>query len=516
MFAGVTGGWSTDDKGSLVLFVRDDTRVILAQSLGEIGRTMPRQIARHDRDVWHCDIDDANRRAACGDFAGEIRIWSLDGDGVEPVRALVGSAQVFPGVAFDASGTLLATAHEDGSIRVWDLVGPPGAEPRTMRFEAGSDLGDLAILASGNAVAATNDADGARLWPLHRAFPRVFRGDHERVSEVAFGPDGSWLVSSGYDGVRRWPLHYREGEPSWRELVPVWADFELSEDGSELLYHRAGPALTYQQAAEGGLVSTDEGPTRTWPGEMGGNVALSADGRWAASGSGGAEVNRVVYLWDTVTGATRVLDAGRERRVVDLQFTPSGRLLAAYCERQDCLLREWDLDNDSWRTLVEGLGRFELSRDGTSVLGAWPLALYDLESGRRTELHHLEPESQVTVGAMAPDQTFAVVGDEDGVIRVAPLAGGEPHLLLGHEKSIGDVAISPDGQWIASGGEDATLRLWPVPDLSETPLHVLPLDELLSTLRSLTNLRAVEDRESSIGWKLEIGPFPGWEQLPSW
>ena len=55
-----------------------------------------------------------------------------------------------------------------------------------------------------------------------------------------------------------------------------------------------------------------------------------------------------------------------------------------------------------------------------------------------------------------------------------------------------------------------------MPDLSKPPLHTLPHDELLAKLRSLTNLRAVPDPASDTGWKIEIGPFPGWADVPTW
>jgi hypothetical protein len=55
-----------------------------------------------------------------------------------------------------------------------------------------------------------------------------------------------------------------------------------------------------------------------------------------------------------------------------------------------------------------------------------------------------------------------------------------------------------------------------MPDLSRPPLHTLPRDELITKLKTLTNLRVVRDEASSTGWKVEIGPFPGWETVPSW
>jgi hypothetical protein len=53
-----------------------------------------------------------------------------------------------------------------------------------------------------------------------------------------------------------------------------------------------------------------------------------------------------------------------------------------------------------------------------------------------------------------------------------------------------------------------------VPDVTKTPPHKRTHEEFLATLRSWTNLRVVADPQSSTGWKLEVGPFPGWAKLP--
>ena len=122
----------------------------------------------------------------------------------------------------------------------------------------------------------------------------------------------------------------------------------------------------------------------------------------------------------------------------------------------------------------------------------------------------------VETADLDPSGTVVASGCSDGSIRVGHLGGGEPHLLLGHTGHVRRVAVSPDLRWVASAGEDGTLRLWPMPDLSKPPFHTLPHGELLAKLHSLTNLRAVRDSASSTGWTIETGPFPGWRDVPTW
>ncbi len=94
--------------------------------------------------------------------------------------------------------------------------------------------------------------------------------------------------------------------------------------------------------------------------------------------------------------------------------------------------------------------------------------------------------------------------------------GEQPHLLLGHSGEVHFVEIDPLGRWIASTSQDNTVRLWPMHDLSKPPLHTLPREELIAKLKTLTNVRLVRDPESTTGWKVEVGPFPGWETVPTW
>jgi len=45
---------------------------------------------------------------------------------------------------------------------------------------------------------------------------------------------------------------------------------------------------------------------------------------------------------------------------------------------------------------------------------------------------------------------------------------------------------------------------------------IKPYEELLDRLRAVTNLRVVPDEQSAAGYRIELGPFPGWAKVPEW
>ena len=123
-----------------------------------------------------------------------------------------------------------------------------------------------------------------------------------------------------------------------------------------------------------------------------------------------------------------------------------------------------------------------------------------------------------SIADFVTEGTAVLMRLSDGSLRVGRRSGGPGHLLV-YPSALGvwdHAAMSPDLRWVATTGDDSTLRLWPMPDLDAPPLDTLPPDALVSKLRSFTNLRAVRDPKASSGWTIELGPFPGWNHLPAW
>ena len=262
-------------------------------------------------------------------------------------------------------------------------------------------------------------------------------------------------------------------------------------------------------------------------------VAFDWEGRRAVAVIGGVTdpAQRVLHLWELPSGREQrhsiahLLDADWSG-FSDMAFAPDGSLYVAGKGG----VRRLRIPTEpggavSGETVhAAGSARLDLSRDGRLLLvtashsreqtaAQEELVLLDLAGhrSRRITTHGF----RLLRARLSPSGRVIVTGGADGVVRAGPVSGEEPHLLFGHKGPVFGLAISPDERWIASSS-DESISIWPMPDVTKPPLHTLSHAELLAKLDALTNLRVVRDPTSSTGWKLDVGPFPGWKEVPAW
>jgi WD40 repeat protein len=415
---------------------------------------------------------------------------------------------------------------------VWDLSGPPAADPLALRNADVSILLDLTLDSAGRWVGVACNMTGV-LWPLGGRKVHVIRGQAPPYIDVAFTPDGKWLASHSGEALRLWPLSPAVASSERTldlegGLATTFGDMSIDPDGRHVLVIVREPRRALLVPLDGG---TPRALERFSPGAWLESPAISRDGRLAAAGSRWRPEGNLIELWDLRSGEVRTLDprpTGDEKEcgsdpkmqsaVFDVEFTSDGRLLSAGLSG----LRLWNLDdgtNTLLRPCADGrLPRLASSSDRFLLLETdWTrktslLTFHDLRTGISREL--TSHGNALFSVALDPRGEMAVTGGYDGLVRAGPVTGEEPHLLYGHDLQVTSVAVSPDGQWIASGSDDGTIRLWPRPQ--GRPLQTLPREDLLTRLRSFTNLRVVRDEATETGYRVEAGPFPGWAVQPEW
>ena len=146
-----------------------------------------------------------------------IAVWSDDDalhvesiTGTSRPRRLVGPPvkQEDPvhALSFDAIGRWVVAAVAQQGLQMWDMTGPPDAEPIRLRRGAVTATTAAVFELSGRWLAA-EDLRGVTLWPATRRWPSVLRVSANQPRDVAFDPGGKWIAAAcRTGGVEIWPL----------------------------------------------------------------------------------------------------------------------------------------------------------------------------------------------------------------------------------------------------------------------------------------------------------------------
>jgi WD40 repeat protein len=542
---GATAGWFLPDGTGWLYATRDGGIYLRPLPAGD-GRD-DRPIGRHPeqvRAVW--PVRKEPPRMALLGAGGEVRVWDLSRE--EPALAEVipaaeladpRSARRIP----DPSLRWAAAVDEKaGLLRVWDLHVWPEARPLSLRRSGSWFVASIEYHPRGTClVVPTRGGDRLTFWPLQATRPTVVDGYSLPGRPVAFSPDGLWLATNWgredlawyTDELRLWPL---PGNPASGVRT---LKLPLRGGWNTMTFDPHGRFLFVVETKDRPLVVPLDGSPPRKLEQFSDETNLSAaavspSGRRVATAYNNGRGPKTLRVWDLETGELRLFDLPEgtspeeafKRGIEDVAFTDESTLYTA----GDGGIRRWDLGSGEHqlvfvaepehhaRTAIGPDARTALVIEGSKAKdseGWGPVKIVDLVTGGSRALPAFG-DPLVTVIALDPSGSVAATGDREGIVRVGRLSGGEPHLLVGHEGPVSSVAISPDLRWVASTGQDETLRLWPMPDLDEPPLHTWPHEELVAKLRSLTNIRVVPDPGSDQGWSVELDAFPGWEEFPAW
>jgi WD40 repeat protein len=194
-------------------------------------------------------------------------------------------------------------------------------------------------------------------------------------------------------------------------------------------------------------------------------VAYAPDGQQIAS----ACADGTVRVWQTATGRTVRVFPAHQKSVKAVAYAPDGQWIASAGEDQ--MVRVWNVatGQERWRFNIGGADEYAVTfaptGDRLAVGTNNALLLFDAATGER--LVQVAQGAALVKLAFFPDGRKLVSAGYDQMVKVWDARAGKLlQAVRAHPGSfVFSVAVSPDGHWIASGGNDLVaggkaLRLW--------------------------------------------------------
>jgi WD40 repeat protein len=367
------------------------------------------------------------------------------------------------GVAFSPDGRVLATAGADSVIYMWDTE----THRQIGKLDGHSDaVKSVAFGPDGKTLASGSDDRTIILWDVQARQPQglALVGHEGNVNCVVFSPDGKTLASASSDNtVRLWDVETKQSTAlAGHEDLALSVAF--SPDGKTLASVSSDNTIRLWDVEAGNPIGDPlVGHTRSVL-----SVAFSPDGQTLASGSR----DMTIRLWDVVSRQPlgHVLTAHTDR-VASVAFSPDGSILASGSWDNSLIL--WD--TRTWEQIGEPLkGHTNLVQSVAFGPDGQMLAsganddiaiLWDIQGRQSLGQTIVRHGSELVSVAHSPVSGMLALGTADSAVLLLDMSSGEPvsYTLRGHTEGwVNDVAFSPDGQTLASAGDDDRIILWDV------------------------------------------------------
>lgn len=397
---------------------------------------------------------------ASGELGGEIYLWDVETGQVHTsLTGYTTNRCDVNGLAWSPDGRTLASAHQDGQVRLWDVK--TGQLLRTIEAHTGWARG-VAWSPSGQLLASTGEDKRICLWNPETG--QEYAEEHHNslpVWSVSWSPDGTHVAS----GAGAYQQKHVGATIVWTVPTPTITPSPVSPTPTNSAESAPLVPITLANAKDVRLLKTLPIPDFSVSSLSQCSVAFSPDGKLLS----GVCYKSTAPVWDVATGQLLYSLAKSPVQAVAVAFSPdsktiivgdySGKIGLYDAATGESVKTFNPLSSAVWELDFNPAGDQFASASFYTGMHLWnassedPVWNYGEKDRLRVLSVNYHPNGETIAFGTLAKGVILLDAKTGQLIKNLPIA-----------VPVGDVAFSPDGQWLAAGSDDNKIRMWRTSD----------------------------------------------------